>query len=106
MSISLRWLLTILVVAAGIQFSRFLPLLFLKNRRIPPIIDEFGKVIPSAMMGLLVVYALKGVKTDLSLFWPSLIASLTVIFIHLWKREILLSIAVGTIVYMLLLNLF
>ena len=65
-----------------------------------------GKVLPAATMGLLVVYCLKGV-TPLS--WPhglpELIAVAAVVLLHLWKRNNLISIAGGTVLYMVLVQI-
>lgn len=89
------------------MLTRFLPfLLFPSGKPIPSYIKYLGKVLPAAVFGLLVVYCLK----DANLFsgshgLPELIAIIVVIFLHLWKRQMLLSIAGGTICYMLLVQL-
>lgn len=94
----------ILAVAAGTQLTRWLPFwLFPENKQPPPIVDYLGKVLPPAMMGLLVAYCLK----DVSLITaphgiPEAIGLAAVAGLHLWKRNVLLSIAGGTILYMVL----
>ncbi|MBD5545525.1 MAG: branched-chain amino acid transporter AzlD [Lachnospiraceae bacterium] len=97
-------IITILMVILGTMVTRFLPfLVFPSGKPTPKYIQYLGKVLPAAVFGLLVVYCLK----DISLFGgshgiPELISILLVIFLHLWKRQMLLSIAGGTICYMLL----
>ncbi|PJM75628.1 branched-chain amino acid transporter permease [Bifidobacterium simiarum] len=99
--------ITIAVVTIGTMITRFLPfLLFPESKRPPRIIDYLGKVLPFAMTGLLVVYSLKDV-TPLSGNHgvPEAIAMAVIVVLHLWKRNMLLSIAGGTILYMLLVQL-
>lgn len=94
----------ILAVAAGTQLTRWLPFwLFPENKEPPALVTYLGKVLPPAMMGLLVAYCLK----DVSLITaphgiPEAIALAAVVGLHLWKRNVLLSIAGGTILYMVL----
>ena len=97
----------ILAVAAGTQLTRWLPFwLFPEKKQPPAVVAYLGKVLPPAMMGLLVVYCFKGVH------WlsgthglPELIATAVVVLLHSWKRNVLASIAGGTAVYMLLVQL-
>lgn len=97
-------LITIGMVVLGTVLTRFLPfLIFPAGRPTPPYIKYLGQVLPAAVFGLLVVYCLKGV----SLFTgahaiPELLSIALVIVLHLWKRQMLLSIAGGTVCYMLL----
>jgi branched-subunit amino acid transport protein AzlD len=94
----------IAVTALVTAFLRFLPfLIFGENRKTPPIVEYLGKVLPFAIMGMLVVYCLK----DISLLrapygLPELIACAVVAALHVWKRNSLLSIGGGTLCYMLL----
>ena len=97
-------ILTILVIVLGTMLTRFLPfLLFPAEKTTPKAIHHLGNVLPGAVFGLLVVYCLKNV----SLFtgshgFPELISIALVVVLHLWKRQMLLSIAGGTVCYMLL----
>lgn len=97
-------IITIGMVVLGTVLTRFLPfLIFPAGKTTPPYIKYLGQVLPSAVFGLLVVYCLKGV----SLFSgthaiPEILSVALVILLHLWKRQMLLSIAGGTICYMLL----
>ena len=94
----------ILAVSLGTQITRWLPfLLFPESKQPPKVVLYLGKVLPPAMMGLLVVYCLRSV--DLlsgSHGLPEAIAVAVIAALHLWKRNVLLSIAGGTAVYMLL----
>ena len=97
-------IMTIAMIVLGTMLTRFLPfILFPSGKPTPKYIQYLGTVLPSAVFGLLVIYCLK----DVSLFTgshglPELIAIVLVIALHLWKRQMLLSIAGGTICYMLL----
>ncbi len=100
-------LLTVAVVALGTMLTRFLPfLLFPADKPTPKYIQYLGKFLPGAVFGLLVVYCLKNVSfLTGSHGIPEVIAVAVVVALHLWKRNILLSIAVGTISYMALVQL-
>ena len=99
--------LMIAVIALVTAALRFLPfLIFGENRKTPPIIEYLGKVLPFAIMGMLVIYCLK----DISLLrfpygLPELLACAAVVVLHVWKRNSLLSIGGGTVCYMLLVQL-
>ncbi|MDD5938439.1 MAG: branched-chain amino acid transporter permease [Clostridiales bacterium] len=100
-------IITIAVIAACTMLTRFLPFFLISpGKPTPKYVQYLGRALPPAVFGLLVVYCLKGV----SLFTgshgiPELIAIGVVIVLHLWKRQMLLSIAGGTICYMLLVQL-
>lgn len=97
-------LIIIAVCTLATMLTRFLPfLLFPAGKPTPKYIRFLGHALPGAVFGMLVVYCLKGV--DLlsgSHGLPELIAIAAVVGLHLWKRKMLLSIAGGTILYMLL----
>lgn len=98
---------TIAVVALGTMLTRFVPfLLFPESKEPPRFVRYLGKVLPYAMTGLLVVYSLKDVSlASDSHGIPEAIAMLAIIGLHVWKRNMLLSIAGGTILYMILVQL-
>ena len=100
-------IITIAAVALGTMLTRFLPfLLFPAGKPTPRYVQYLGKALPGAVFGLLVVYCLKNVSLlSGSHGLPELIAILVVAGLHLWKRRMLLSIAGGTICYMLLVQL-
>ena len=97
-------MITIGMVVLGTALTRFLPfLIFPAGKPTPKYIQYLGKVLPSAVFGLLVLYCLKNV----SLFTgshgiPEFISIALVVILHLWRRQMLVSIAGGTICYMLL----
>ena len=101
---NLHAVLTIVVVALVTAGLRFLPfLIFGENRKTPPLIAYLGQVLPYAIMGMLVIYCLKDVALTSAPFGiPELIGCAVVAFLHVWKRNTLLSIGVGTVCYMLL----
>lgn len=96
--------LTIAVCALVTAGLRFLPfLIFGENRKTPEIIAYLGKVLPFAIMGMLVVYCLKDVSLLSKPFGiPEAIGCAAVAGLHVWKRNTLLSIGAGTVIYMLL----
>ena len=100
----LQVLLTVLVAAlvtAGLRFAPFL--IFGSGKEPPAIITYLGKVLPCAIMGMLVVYCMKDVSLVAAPFGlPEAIGCLIVAALHIWKRNSLLSIGVGTVCYMLL----
>ncbi len=100
-------IITIAVIVFGTMLTRFLPfILFPAGRPTPKYIQYLGKVLPSAVFGLLVIYCLKDVSIlSGSHCLPELISIAVVVVLHLWKRQMLLSIAGGTVCYMLLVQL-
>lgn len=100
-------IIMIAMVVLGTMLTRFLPfILFPSGKPTPKYVQYLGNVLPSAVIGLLVVYCFK----DVSLLYgshgiPELIAVTVVALLHFWKRKMLLSIAGGTIVYMILVQL-
>ena len=97
----------ILAVAAGTQLTRWLPFwLFPENKEPPAIVTYLGRVLPAATMGLLVVYCLKGVSwANAPHGIPELISVAVVAVLHRWKGNVLLSIAGGTVLYMVLVQM-
>ena len=100
----LQTLVMILAVAAGTQLTRWLPFWLFPEKKEPPVwVLYLGRVLPAATMGLLVVYCLKGVSwTNPPHGVPEMLAILAVVLLHRWKNSVLLSIAGGTALYMLL----
>ena len=97
-------IITVAVVVLGTMTTRFLPfIIFPEGKEPPAVITYLGTVLPYAVIGLLVVYCLRSIS------WlsaphgaPELIAIAAVAGLHLWKRNVLLSIAGGTVLYMVL----
>ena len=99
-------LIQILVMAAITALLRFLPfLVFPGGRKRPQIITYLGTVLPYSVMAMLVIYCLKNVSVLAVPFGlPEFIAVAAVIVLHVWKRNNLLSIGVGTALYMFLIQ--
>lgn len=97
-------IVTIALCAFGTMITRFLPfIVFRSDKPTPKYIQYIGNALPPAIFGMLVIYCLK----DVSLLGgshgiPEAIAIIAVIALHLWKKNMLLSIAGGTVCYMLL----
>ena len=98
-------LIIVAMVALATQITRWTPfLLFSGDKKLPKVVEDLGRLLPPAMMGLLVVYSLR--STDLlggSHGIPEAVA--VTALLHLWRRNTLLSILVGTVCYMLLVQL-
>lgn len=99
-----RLWLSVAVIALVTAAIRFLPFLLFRNgRKTPPVIEKLKNALPAAVMGMLVVYCLKDTSfASLSGWLPPLIACTLVTLSYLWKRNTLLSILLGTVSYMLL----
>ena len=97
-------LILIAVMVLATQLTRTLPFLaFPAGKPTPKYIAYIGKVLPAAVFGMLVVYCLKNVNIlGGSHGLPELIGIAIVVLLHLWRRQMLLSIAGGTVAYMLL----
>lgn len=95
---------TIGLCALATMLTRFLPfLIFRSDKPTPKYIKYLGKALPAAIFGMLVVYCLKNVSLLTgSHGLPELISIVLVVGLHLWKRNMLLSIGGGTVCYMLL----
>ena len=92
------------LVTAALRFAPFL--LFSGKRETPAAVLYLGQALPRAVMGMLVVYCLRGACfSALSGWLPAALASAAVVVLHVWKRSSLLSILGGTAIYMLFLRL-
>lgn len=100
-------MITIAICALGTMATRFFPfLIFSGKRETPKYIQYLGKALPSAIFGMLVVYCLKNVNIISGAHGiPEGIAIIVTVWLHMWKRQMLLSIAGGTVCYMLLVQL-
>ena len=89
------------VITALLRFAPFR--IFGKGRKTPQWVSYLGTVLPFAIMGMLVVYCLKDVTlTDAPHGIPEALGCLIVVLLHVWKRNTLLSIGLGTLSYMLM----
>ncbi len=100
-------LIVMLVMGGCVLLTRILPvIIFGRSERVPEFILYLGKVIPYTAMGLLIVYCLR----DVSILGgthgvPELIAMAVVVASYLWKRNTIVSVVLGTAVYMVLLQM-
>lgn len=103
----MQQIITVAMVVLGTAVTRFLPfLVFPSGKPTPKYVQFLGKFLPAAVFGLLVIYSLKDVNVFAGSHGiPEMIAILLVIILHVWKRQMLLSIAGGTVCYMLLVQL-
>lgn len=102
----LQQVLTIGLCAIATMLTRFVPFVLFSGRQTPKYIHYLGKALPGAIFGMLVVYCLKNVDPAVySHGLPELLAIGLTVALHLWKRQMLLSIAGGTVCYMLLIQL-
>ena len=95
------------VIALVTALTRFLPfVIFRDEQKVPRLIRKLGRVLPYAIMGMLVVYCLKDVQfTTVSSWVPAAVSCLVVALLYVWKRNTLLSIISGTVSYMLFVQL-
>ena len=99
-------IITIALCVLGTMTTRFLPfLVFRETKKTPAFIQYIGKFLPPAIFGMLVIYCLRNVNVmQGSHGIPELLAIIVTCGLHIWKRQMLVSIAGGTIFYMLLLH--
>ena len=104
MSRTVYALAAIAVMAVVTFLTRALPFLFFGGKKDPPrIVLYLGRVLPPAVIAMLILYCLRGTTFTTPAGWaPALIAGLFVVLVHLWKHNNLLSILGGTVLYMIL----
>jgi branched-subunit amino acid transport protein AzlD len=97
-------LIIIAMLALGTAITRFLPFVFFPNAdKAPKYVLYLGKLLPAAAISLLVVYCLRYIDFTASpRGMPEFIAIAVVVVLHLWKKNTLVSIAAGTVVFMML----
>ncbi len=103
----LHAVLLVAVTSVVTILLRFLPFaIFSGSRKTPAYVTYLGKVLPYAIMGMLVVFCLKGVSLTAAPYGiPEAIACVLVILLHVWKRNTLISILGGTVCYMVLVQM-
>lgn len=99
-------IITVAAVVLATVLTRFLPfVLFPSGKPTPKFVQYLGKYLPSAVFGLLLVYCFKNVNIFTGSHGiPELAATAVTVGLHLWKKQMLLSVAGGTACYMLLLR--
>ena len=104
MKAEIVYMLGVIAVGFAVNYAlRALPFLLFagKNRRLPRWIEILGGYVSPVIIGALIVYSYSGLAWKTA--WPYLAGVITVA-IHLWKRNPLVSIVAGTVVYMCLLT--
>lgn len=103
---SLQTAVMIAAVAVGTMLTRFLPFFVFSGKKpVPKYVEYLGKALTGAALGLLVIYGFKNVNVLAGTHGlPELISLVVIVALHVWKRNMLLSIAAGTGLYMLLVN--
>lgn len=98
--------ITVAIVVAGTLLTRFGAfLVFPQGKKAPDFVLFLGKALPTAVMGMLVVYTFKDtIVLSYPYGIPELIALLVTVGMHLWKRNMFMSIGTGTVVYMILIQ--
>ena len=107
MNVTPTYAIIVILLAAVMTFiTRAIPfVLFGGNKKVPAAVEYLGKILPPAIIATLIVYCLKDTQlTSLSGSLPQFIAIAVVAALHFWKRNTLLSIAGGTAVYMVLIQ--
>ena len=101
---SFEMVITVAIVVAGTLLTRFAAfLIFPPGKKAPDFVQYLGKALPAAVMGMLVVYTFKDtVVLTYPYGLPELIALLVTVGLHIWKRNMFMSIGVGTVAYMIL----
>ena len=100
-----------LVMIAAVAIATFATraasfIVFPKDREIPPTVKYIGAVLPPAVIGMLVVYCLRSTQVFAYPYGlPELIACLAVIGLHAWRRNVLLSVGAGTVLFMILVQM-
>lgn len=107
MSRNVIYILILAALAVATLITRFLPfLLFPPGKKTPDYVVFLGKTLPFATIGLLVVYCLKGISATAYPYGiPEAIAVGGIVALHLWKKNSLLSIGAGTVLYMILVQM-
>lgn len=106
MALSTRETIIFIAVAALCTFAtRAIPFLAFGKREVPKIVKYLGEILPPAIIGILIIYCLKDFyNLNFNTILPQLIGVGLTAIMHIWKKNVLLSISVGTIAYMLLIH--
>ncbi len=104
--ISTPKLLIIILVACACTFAtRLIPFAVFANREVPKVVKYLGDILPPAIIGILIIYCIKSCYSlQINTIIPQLLGVAITAGMHLWKKNTLLSISVGTVSYMLLIH--
>ena len=100
--------LTLAVIALVTAITRFLPfVIFTGGKKTPRLVEKLGRLLPFAIMGMLVVYCLRSVSfADMGTWFPALLSVIVVSAVYVWRKNTLASIIAGTVCYMILVQKF
>ena len=102
---TLEQIVTILIAGFATVLTRFLPFVIFKGKKTPKALDYLGFALPCSVFGMLLVYCLKDtVVTSFPFALPEVLGLAVTSAIYLWKKNTLISIAVGTVFYMFLIQ--
>ncbi|PTI69420.1 branched-chain amino acid transporter permease [Mammaliicoccus vitulinus] len=102
MSVS-NQIITIIIIVIATMITRFLPFLVFKNKEMPDYILYLGDALPPALFGMLVIYSLKDINfLSSNHAIPEMIAIIVIVIIHIWKRNMIVSMVLGTATYIFL----
>ena len=107
MTLSTSESIVIIAVVAALTFlTRAFPFILVgRNKQVPDSIQYLGKILPPAIIATLVVYCVRNINFyNFPSGFAEIISIAVVVMLHLWKRNNLLSIGVGTVVYMILIQ--
>ncbi len=101
---ALQQVIAIAIIAAATMLTRLLPfIIYPEGRPVPGRVHYLGKMLPAAAFGLLVVYCLRNIRLTAGTHGiPEAVGIGVTALLHVWKKNMLLSIAGGTILYMVL----
>lgn len=104
--LSLHNVLAVVIMAVVTYILRALPFVAFRSRQVPKYIEYLGKYLPYAVMAMLVVYCLKGIDILSGNHGiPEIIATAAVVLLHIWKRNTVISVVAGTVLYMILIRI-
>jgi branched-chain amino acid transport protein azlD len=103
-----KLLISIILMSVIIASTRFFPFIVFGNGKQPPkVIMYLGKYLPPAIITAITIYCFKDIKFyELPFGIREIISSLTVVLLHIKFKNTMVSISVGTILYMTLLRIF
>lgn len=104
---SMQAFVTVLIAAVVTMATRAIPfLLFPAGKKAPAFVTWLSGQLPRAVMAMLMIYCLKDMTFSSTVGWiPALAGVVVTALLHLWKRQMMLSIAGGTALYMVLIRL-
>ena len=105
MSVNIYYTLTAILIMAVVTFcTRVVPFIFFgKDKSTPKYIEYIGNYLPPAVMAMLIIYCLRNIKLFMFPFGiPEVIGIIIVAILHIWKRNNLISILGGTVIYMIM----